>query len=114
MTPPKLQITDSPVISDEMITFRWLYNEQASSTCTLQTPTSMAIIPCINNSVMLAYPQEGYSLYIQGTDLAGNTAEAVQLTWTVGELILPDPSSLLIKTNYILSSNNNLWHYKAQ
>ena len=89
MTPPKLQITDSPVISDEMITFRWLYNEQASSTCTLQTPTSMAIIPCINNSVMLAYPQEGYSLYIQGTDLAGNTAEAVQLTWTVGELILP-------------------------
>lgn len=86
LTPPKLQITDLPVISDESITLRWFYNEEAFSNCSLQSPTDMTkMIPCSNNSVVLAHSQEGYTLHIQGTDAAGNTAEAVQLTWTVGE-----------------------------
>jgi hypothetical protein len=41
----------------------------------------------LRNTVLLSYSLEGSSLSIQGTDIEGNVAEPVQLTWSTGKVI---------------------------
>ena len=86
VTPPRFQI-GSPVISNEGITLRWSYDEEAVSVCELQPPSmlSMTTIPCSGNVFLLTNDLEGYRLFIQGTDVAGNVAAPIQLIWNVGK-----------------------------
>ena len=85
ITPPRLTFTRRPFYSNQNVTIEWSYNEEASSYCTLQTPTLLLPVPC-NQSVTLLNLAEGvHSLFIQGTDLAGNSA-TVRHTWSVGKL----------------------------
>ena len=86
VTPPRLQIS-SPVISNEGITLRWSYDEEAVSLCELQAPSmlTMTTIPCSGNVFLLTNDLKGSSLFIQGMDVAGNVAAQIQLTWNVGK-----------------------------
>ena len=86
VTPPKLQIS-SPVTSNEGITLRWSYDEDTVSVCELQAPSllTMTTIPCSDNVLLLTNDLKGYRLFIQGTDMAGNIAAQIQLTWNVGK-----------------------------
>ena len=85
--PPRLQIS-LPVISNEGITLRWSYDEEAVSVCELEPPLLLTIttIPCSGNVFLLTNDLlEGYSSFIQGTDVAGNVAAPIQLMWNVGK-----------------------------
>lgn len=83
ITPPTLTFRRRPFYSNANITIEWSYDEEASSHCTLQTPTLLLPVNC-NQSVTLQNLAEGlHSLFIQGTDLAGNSV-TVRHTWSVG------------------------------
>ena len=75
------------VISDEGLSLSWAFNEEASAICELHSPSMLkgTIVSCSNNYVLLPYANEGYSLFIQGTDMEGNVAEPAQLTWSIGK-----------------------------
>ena len=86
VTPPKVQLkTMVPVISDDGIALTWSFDEEAVTICELHPPSMLnkTTVPCSNNAVLLPYATEGYILSIQGTDMGGNVAEPVQLTWSV-------------------------------
>lgn len=84
ITPPTLTFRRRPFYSNANITIEWSYDEEASSHCTLQTPTLLLPVNC-NQSVTLQNLAEGlHSLFIQGTDLAGNSV-TVRHTWSVGK-----------------------------
>ena len=74
-------------MSNEGIAVSWVFNEEAFSTCELHFPATLNVstVPCFNNTVMLTYAEEGYSLFIQGIDVEGNEAEPVRLTWSIGK-----------------------------
>ena len=76
-----------PVISDEGLALSWAFKEDASAICELHSPSVLngTIVPCSNNYVLLPYADEGYSLFIQGTDKEGNVAEPAQFTWSIGK-----------------------------
>ena len=87
ITPPTLRFINAPYYSNSHVTFSWVYSEEASSLCTLQSPSEISMVPC-NQSVTLTNLREGlHTLYIQATDLAGNVARTVRRSWTVGESI---------------------------
>ena len=84
ITPPTLTFRRRPFYSNANITIEWSYDEEASSHCTLQTPTLLLPVNC-NQSVTLQNLAEGlHSLFIQGTDLAGNSV-TVRHTWSGGK-----------------------------
>ena len=90
MTPPKIQLKAmAPVITDEGIALGWAFDEEASSVCELYSPSMLneTIVPCLNNAVLLPNTEQGYSLFIQGTDVEGNVADPVQLTWSIGKTV---------------------------
>lgn len=62
-----------------------MYNEEATSGCTLQTPTSLFVISCNQSVTLTGLSEEGiHTLYIVATDMAGNVAGPVRMLWTVG------------------------------
>lgn len=62
----------------------WTANENVTAQCTLQTPFQITGQPC-NMSWNGNNLTEGYhSIYVQITDLAGNTAPPVRHSWFVG------------------------------
>ena len=77
-------------MSDEGLSISWNFSENASAICELYSPSMLNIttIPCLKNTVLLSYSLEGYSLSIQGTDIEGNVAEPIQLTWSIGKTIM--------------------------
>ncbi len=87
ITPPILTLVNNLFFSNANITISWRYDEETSSSCTLQTPTDLFVIIC-NESVSLTGLREGiHTLYIVGTDLAGNVARTVRKSWTVGRFM---------------------------
>jgi hypothetical protein len=85
ITAPRLQFMIAPELSNQNVNLSWVYNENATSFCTLQSPASLTIIPCSDNVALLTNLQEGYhSFFVQGTDTSGNTAATVRHTWRVG------------------------------
>lgn len=85
ITAPLVQFVTTPLFSNQNLTLSWIYNENATSFCTLQSPASLMIIPCSDNVAVLTNLQEGYhSFFVQGTDTSGNTAATVRHTWRVG------------------------------
>ena len=89
VTPPKIQLK-APAMSDKGLSVSWDFSEEASAICELYSPSMLngSIVPCLNNAVLLPYQSDkGYSLFIQGTDMKGNVAEPVQLTWSIGKTI---------------------------
>jgi hypothetical protein len=88
VTPPKVQLK-APVISDEGLSISWNFSENATSICELHSPSMLNVttIPCLRNTVLLSHSLEGYSLSIQGTDIEGNVAEPVKLTWSIGKTV---------------------------
>lgn len=88
VTPPVLSFTTNPAYSNENVTISWRYNEEATSICSLQSPTATIPILCSNHSVSLAHLTAGlHSLFIVGTDVTGNVASTVRHSWTVGEIL---------------------------
>ena len=86
ITPPTLSFLLNPPLSNENVTISWSYDEEASSYCILQTPTELYIVSCNSSLVVLHNLSSGrHTLYVQGTDTAGNAAESVRHSWTVGE-----------------------------
>lgn len=78
---------EEPIYSNRNVKISWLLNEEATTTCTLQTPSSTMIVTC-NYTLQLANLMEGgHFLYIQMVDVAGNIAPIVRHTWTVGKRI---------------------------
>ncbi len=71
--------------SNSNVTISWSINEEAITTCTLQTPSSLMVVNC-NYTLQLTYLIEGvHTLYIQVVDVAGNIAPIITHTWTVGK-----------------------------
>ena len=99
MTPPKVQLK-APVVSAEGLSVSWDFSEEASTICELHSPSmpNVTTIPCLKNTVLLTHSQEGYSLFILGTDMKGNEAEPVQLTWSIGKIVTNEIS---LKHTYI-------------
>ena len=95
ITAPHLQFVNAPVFSNQNLTLSWMYDENTTSFCTLQSPASLTIIPCSDNVAVLTNLQEGYhSFFIQGTDTSGNTAATLRHTWRVGMFTTIDYSHL--------------------
>jgi len=89
VTPPILSFVSNPSYSNENVTISWSYNEESTSVCSLQSPTTTTPITCVNHSVTLTRTGPGlYSLFILSADLAGNVAPTARHTWTVGEIAL--------------------------
>ena len=91
VTPPKVQLK-TPVMLNEGLSISWDFSENASAVCELHSPSMLNVmtIPCLENTVtvLLSHSLEGYSLSIQATDIEGNVAEPVQLTWSIGKIIM--------------------------
>ena len=99
----------NPSVSNENVTISWSYDEEASSYCILQSPTELYIVPCNSSMVVLYYLSSGrHTLYVQGTDMAGNVAESVRHSWTVGEKELS-----ICRNIYHISSNRGLLRVEA-
>ena len=75
---------------NEGLSISWNFSENASAVCELHSPSMLNVttIPCLKNTVLLSHSLEGYSLSIQATDIEGNVAEPVQLTWSTGKIIM--------------------------
>jgi hypothetical protein len=88
VTPPEFQLK-VPVISNEGLSISWNFSENATAVCELRSPSMLNVttIPCLKNTVLLSHSLEGYSLSIRGTDIEGNVAESVQLTWSIGKTV---------------------------
>lgn len=86
VTPPRLVFLTSQRFSNENFTINWRFNEEATATCTLQTPTDQSTEIC-NNGVFMRTRLKGglHFLFVQGTDLAGNTGRPMRYDWIVGE-----------------------------
>lgn len=65
----------------------WRYDEEATSSCTLQTPEMLFVIACDRNVSLTGLSEGSYTLYIVATDIAGNVARTVRHSWTAGEMI---------------------------
>ena len=86
VTPPRLVFLTYQRFSNENFTINWRFNEEATATCTLQTPTNQFTETC-NNGTFTRTRLEGglHFLFVQGTDLAGNTGRPMRYDWIVGE-----------------------------
>lgn len=72
--------------SSENFTIDWNVSETTTATCTLITPTSQYTEICDNQTFTGTHLEEGlHFLFVQVTDLAGNTGKAMHYGWTVGE-----------------------------
>ena len=94
-------------MSDEGLSISWYFSENASAICELHSPSMLHVttIPCLKNTVLLSYSLEGYSLSIQGTDIEGNVAEPVQLTWSIGMTVMhPNITIYAQSCKYIIAS----------
>jgi len=84
VTPPVLSFVNAPSRSGGDVEITWSANENVTDQCTLQTPSQITSQPC-NMSWTGTNLTEGYhSIYVQITDLAGNTAPPVRHSWFVG------------------------------
>ena len=80
--------TLAPFYSNGTITISWVFNERTSVICTLQTPEDLLITSCVGDLFFMSGLNGGiYTLFIQGTDNAGNVANIVTHTWEVGKFI---------------------------
>lgn len=87
VTPPRLTFVENPSDSNANVTISWTFDEEATSSCTVQTPSLLFVILCNGSSVTLTgLREEGmHTLFIVATDLAGNVARTIRKFWTVGE-----------------------------
>ncbi len=67
------------------MTISWSIDEEAITTCILLTPSGPMAVNC-NYTLQLTNLIEGvYDLHIQAVDVAGNIAQIITHTWTVGK-----------------------------
>lgn len=84
VTPPVLKFLNAPYRSGGDVQITWSANENVTAQCTLQTPAKITALQC-NMSWTGTNLTEGYhSIYVQVTDLAGNTAPPARHSWFVG------------------------------
>ena len=89
VTPPSLVFLTSQRTSNENFTIFWRFDEEATATCTLQTPTDQLTEICNNGTFMRTRLKGGlHFLFVQGTDLAGNTGRPRRYDWIVGKCAL--------------------------
>ena len=89
ITPPHLTFILTPLYSNGTITVSWVFNEEATVICTLQTPEDFFMTSCVGDLFFMSGLSRGtYTLFIQGTDNAGNVANIVTHTWEVGKYTL--------------------------
>ena len=87
ITPPTLYFIHNPRYSNAAVLISWRYSEEATSSCTLQTPAGFSVIACDRNVSLTALSEGSHTLYIVATDIAGNVAGTVRHSWTVGKHI---------------------------
>ena len=84
ITPPVLTLINAPSRSGGDFQITWTANENVTAQCTVQTPSLLFGQPC-NWSWTGSNLTEGfYSIYVQLTDLAGNSAPPARHSWFVG------------------------------
>ena len=84
ITPPVLTFINAPSRSGGDFQITWTANENVTAQCTVQTPSLLFGQPC-NWSWTGSNLTEGfYSIYVQLTDLAGNSAPPARHSWFVG------------------------------
>ena len=84
ITPPVLTFIYAPSRSGGDFQITWTANENVTAQCTVQTPSLLFGQPC-NWSWTGSNLTEGfYSIYVQLTDLAGNSAPPARHSWFVG------------------------------
>ena len=85
----KFSVLTSQRTSNENFTIFWRFDEEATATCTLQTPTDQLTEICNNGTFMRTRLKGGlHFLFVQGTDLAGNTGRPRRYDWIVGKCAL--------------------------
>ncbi|KAJ7392608.1 hypothetical protein OS493_010259 [Desmophyllum pertusum] len=103
VTPPALTFVSAPSRSSDDVEITWTANENVTAQCTVQTPSQIIAQPC-NMSWTGTNLTEGYhSIYVQVTDLAGNTAPPVRHSWFVDRT----PPQVIITSKPALLSNQN-------
>lgn len=106
MSPPILTFSspiDNPWFNNGSLELSWTYNEEAFSRCQLLTSVYLLIVNCSSNKVSFSNLQPGsYTLYIQAEDKAGNSAQEVIVTWSVGEFVI------MYSSNAKISSENRV------
>ncbi|KAL9963573.1 hypothetical protein ACROYT_G027096 [Oculina patagonica] len=97
VTPPALTFVNAPSRSSGDVEITWRASENVISQCTVQTPSQITAHPC-NMSWTGTNLSEGYhSIYVQVTDLAGNTGPPVRHSWFV-DLQPPAISNMAAQT----------------
>lgn len=98
ITPPKLTFVIAPYRSGDDVKITWTANENVTAQCTLQTPAQITAQPC-NMSWTGTNLSEGfYSIYVQLTDLAGNTASPARHSWFVGKSLMHILSNMKLQS----------------
>ena len=86
ITPPKLTFKNAESLTNGTAVINWMYDEIATSKCTLATPSHVKNVNCSNNEWKESSLSEGsYILWVYGTDEANNTDLAGKHSWRVGE-----------------------------
>ena len=86
ITPPRLHFIHNPLVTNANVTITWSFDEDVTTKCTLQTPSSVTVPSCNDTWSGLDLAEGYYTLFIQGTDLEHNSAEPVRHAWKVGML----------------------------
>ncbi|XP_041361403.1 uncharacterized protein LOC121377467 [Gigantopelta aegis] len=85
VTPPSVVFEVSPRRSNANVSIMWVSDEETTYICTVQNPSGVPRnVDCNNTYIVTGIQQEGYySIFVQGTDTAGNTARPIRHTWFV-------------------------------
>ena len=79
---------NAPSRSGSDVKITWTSNENVTTQCTLQTPAQITAQPCNMSWTGTNLTEGFYSIYVQLTDLAGNTASPGRHSWFVGKLLM--------------------------
>ena len=88
VTSPTLTFVSAPSRSGADVKITWSANENVTAQCTVQTPIQITAQPCNMSWTGTNLTEGFYSIYVQLTDLAGNTAPPARHSWFVGRSLV--------------------------
>ena len=88
VTPPVLTFVKAPPRAGGDVQITWTANENVTAQCTVQTPSQINGQSCNMSWTGTNLTEGFYSIYVQLTDLAGNSAPPARHSWFVGMSIL--------------------------
>lgn len=86
ITPPEITFVNPPSKTNENTTISWTFNEPASATCTLSSPTDTSLVICEGMWQGIGLMEGFYTLYVIATDTSDNIASTRSVSWFVGKM----------------------------